>query len=1474
MMRHRMCMAVLVACGLGWLPIAGSAQQRSAAGTGAPTSVSARAAAGASSRFFLMLRSDGDVRTFAGRTEVLAPTVRALLARWGADVTSVLPAEASLRRSGGDALARLVLVRVPRAGDVAAAMREAGADAAVEYVQREGVLAVDGWRSADAWRGAAPAPAPAPNDSAWSGQWGAQRVGTLAAWDRSRGAGVVVGVIDTGIDHVHPDLRTQLWINAAEDANGNGRYDAWPASELRDGVAGDFDGVDNDGNGFVDDVTGYDFVDQAGFDNAAGGDYRDPDADVTDEMGHGTNVSGIIAAAANNGIGIAGVAPEARIMTLRAFDARGLGAEGDVARALAYAVVNGARVVNMSFGDVVYSRVLRDMVRWAHARGVVMPASAGNSQTDVLHYPSAYGETISVSATTASDGLAGFSNYGATVDVAAPGVDVTTTEPGGTCTGFNGTSASAPFVSAAAALLVALHPDATPDEVRGMIIASAIDKGAAGWDARYGAGLLDAGRALALDAPSVVRILTPRTDDGISSDAVAITGTAASPIMTGFVVQYGVGRNPIRWTDIAPVQSRQAVGELLAVWNVAALPDTTYTIRLSAQSTKGITLEDRVVVRIDRRAPRVVGVGFVPAINGRAHGVAAGFITDEPTLGRVWYRRAASGDDWRWVSAEGGTVNNLFVSTTHSIWLGEEHLVPGASYEFYFTATDEAGFTTKVGAPSGGNFTYTIPLPVASTGFVRKPHGYANARIADRTLDVTGDGRPELVLNTFEGDQRLQVLAFDGAQFTDIAGGVLGLQYLRGVGDVTGDGRAELLTSYVRTGSLWGSDAPGTLPSRLLWADTTSGFFWPAGMVDVDRDGTDEVLAIVSDSTVGVYKSSPAGRLTRWGTITNPTRGAAFMTSTGATVYDRNSFSAPRVAAGDFNGNGKTDLLFGDADGDFFIAEYRLNGEFQIIWQSENDYQDGSDFVAAGDFDGDGRDEFAIGVRTLADDVIPFWYVGIYALGAQNATIERWSARFAGVEEAAQSGVFRRISNSMTAANIDDTPAKELIVTTYPELYVVSWSQAARAFDVSFMLPLVNTNAVAVGDFDGNGIPEMAFATADSVEVWEKDLPATAPAAPRAVTATYLSPRQVRLAWTGAPGTTRYRIYKGASAATLAFFGESSVAQLTDFDITPGTTVVYAVAAFDTTKSPPESVRMPSRVLHPHAQPVVDSVASLGSGQLRVRVSEDLATELPPTSCFLLDESVEPVSVALLDRRTMLVTFPPIAPGLHGLRVRALRDGEGIPFLDETYPVTVDAEVVPRCYIERVTFAPPRGFVITFSGPVDPISAVVPGAYTVSPLGAATTVRLDEADQRIVHVTLGGAGAVGAIGQEYVLRVDGVRCADGTLITGAGSTAGVVLNRENLDDMFVFPNPWAPAAGADLLTFANLTPRAVIRIYTLSGQFVREVSERDGNGGTEWDLRDDAGQLVPAGVYIYYATGTDAQGREVTPKTGKLAIAR
>ncbi len=1382
---------------------------------------------------------------------VLPHAIDAVLTAVGPCTVNPLAPVSALRK-GSDELQRFVVVDVSPDADIPALLEQLSLMPEIEYAERDKYYRLDA----------------APNDSAWSSQWGAHRIDLPSAWEVTRGdPRIVIGVIDTGIDPAHPDLKEQVWINAGEDTNGDGRFQPWPATEIRDGIPGDFDGIDNDGNGFVDDVIGYDFVDQPDVSNAAGGDYRDPDPIPDDEMGHGTNVSGIIGAKTDNVIGIAGTAPGCRIMVLRAFDARGVGSESDVSRGLAYAIANGARVINMSFGDVVYSRVLRDVIRYAYARGIVMVASSGNSQSTELHYPSAYDETISVCATTSDDHLAGFSNYGQTIDIAAPGSDILTTDIRSGYSAFYGTSASAPFVTGVAALLLSRNDRLTPEDVRGILIASAEDLGSRGWDERFGAGLLRADKALRLEFPTVLRITSPATDAATNAGSLVVLGTATSPVMTGYRMMYGMGANPQRWNDITPDIPAQVVADTLCVWNISALPDTTYTLRLAAVSDKGTTLDDRVVVHIDRTPPEIRGAVLVPALDGNAYGVSVGFITDEPTLGKVWYRPRGSSEPWTWASVEGATRNNLFIGATHAIFLGPELFVPGRSYEFYLSAENAVGLETIMRDDNGRNLEFTVPSPVSGLGFNRVLPALPVSRVMGSTPDLNRNGRVEVLLNNLSDDGLFQAWEFNGLDFVRVDNnGSLGKELPRATGDLTGDGVPELLTSLVRDGFLYAGESSGTFPTRRIWSDSGGGDFWPVAIADITGDGVNEVLAVRDDSTIGVYRWTN-GKLEIFADIVNPTGAPA----------PGNAFNAPRVAIGDFNGNGRRDLLFGDADGDFFIAEHDGAGGFPIIWGASNDFVNGSDFVVAGDFNGDGRDEFAAGFRTDTDDVVPFWFVGIFRMKANNEVEALWSAQFHGVAESSQYGSFTRIQNSLSAGNLDLDAADELVITTYPELYIVEYDATKDAFDASFFLPLVNTNAAIVSDIDNDGVNELGIALVDSVVWYRKDLPYNGPPPPRSISVEYISATSVRIDWTIGAAAPEYRLYKGEDPSSMALSGTfPAPASLVDPDITAGVSMQYAIAAYDPARTPSESPRLYSRKLAPHEIPRIDSLKYVLQGQFLCKVSQDMGTVIPSPSHFRLDGTREPLSVALLDERTLLLSFGTLDDGRYGINLLGLRDGEGIPFEDITVgPVDVVTPGVNACYIERVEFLPPRSFRVLFSAPVDAVSASIAGNYEFSPAGYASLAVPDPADARAVLLEVAGDLPIGALGKEYVLKVRNVLCVNGALIgDGPGSTAGVILNRQTLDDVFVYPNPLRPEDAQQFVTFANLTPQAVIRIYSVSGMFIREVIEDDGNGGVEWNLRDDAGQLVPAGVYIFRAAGKNVGGMDVEPKLGKFAIVR
>lgn len=269
-------------------------------------------------------------------------------------------------------------------------------------------------------------------------------IDVLAAWDFHTGsAKVLVGVIDSGIDYLHPDLQANIWSNPKEIPGNR---------------------IDDDRNGYVDDVRGWDFLSN--------------DAKPMDEDGHGTHCAGTIGAVGNNGIGITGVCMDVTLVPLRVLGYYGA-SNSDVTEALAYATRVGVAVTSNSYGGTKSSRALREQIEMAGKAGALFVSAAGN-EGDNLDYtsfrPGTYGASniINVAATNASDQLAGFSNYGVkSVDIAAPGVRIYSTVPGGRYHQDSGTSMAAPFVTGAVALLKSAYPGLSGSKIKELLLSSA-----------------------------------------------------------------------------------------------------------------------------------------------------------------------------------------------------------------------------------------------------------------------------------------------------------------------------------------------------------------------------------------------------------------------------------------------------------------------------------------------------------------------------------------------------------------------------------------------------------------------------------------------------------------------------------------------------------------------------------------------------------------------------------------------------------------------------------------------------------------------------------------------------------------------------------------------------------------------------------------------------------------------------------------
>lgn len=411
-----------------------------------------------------------------------------------------------------------------------------------------------------------------PNDVLFSQQWALTRIQAPQAWDIEVGdPGLIIAVIDSGIDYNNPELAPRLWVNAGEIAGNS---------------------VDDDGNGYIDDKRGWNFSISGSGSN-----------DVLDVDGHGTSVAGIIGAATDNGTGISGINWTSKIMAVKTdlYDSSS-------AQAVKYAVDNGAKIINMSWGWYSDSPLLEEAITYAYSRGAILVAAAGNFGFDMPFYPAAFKNVIAAAATDEADGRAGWyydssSNYGSWLSLSAPGKNVVSTILGNSFGPFAGTSAASPIVSGVASLALSLYPDYSNEEIKQLLIKASDDIGSAGWDSFSGYGRINLYDALTLPSsgyqPSSAVITSPVQHQFISAPApIEIYGSASSRDFSYYVIEYGTGDNPISWSGASIVLQNNGMApvnnDLLGTFDAATLGTNFISLRLRTFDLQGNWAEDRI----------------------------------------------------------------------------------------------------------------------------------------------------------------------------------------------------------------------------------------------------------------------------------------------------------------------------------------------------------------------------------------------------------------------------------------------------------------------------------------------------------------------------------------------------------------------------------------------------------------------------------------------------------------------------------------------------------------------------------------------------------------------------------------------------------------------------------------------------------------------------------------------------------------
>jgi subtilisin family serine protease len=1335
--------------------------------------------------------------------------------------------------------------------DIANAIHELNRHPEVEYAQPNHVFALDFAPPVNVVaipEGAALADWP--DDSLFAAQWALQTIRAPEAWQITTGSpNVLIAVIDTGLDFAHPDLRTGVWINPGEDRNQNGIADSL-----------DFNGSDDDSNGFVDDVRGWDFTDAPNFPD--GGDYRRRDNDPTDENGHGTAVTGIIAATANNRIGIAGLAHGCRVMILRAGTSQGFLEEDDVASAIVYAAMNGARVINMSFGDIVVSPMLRDVIRFAHARGAVLVASAGNSATDTPHYPSGFAETISVGASLGTDQLALFSNFGATIDAVAPGFEIWTTILGGKYGQFAGTSASAPLVSALAGLILSRSPNWNNEMVRAAITNSTRDLGDRGWDRFFGAGRIDAAAALQLEQVARAEIHFPNMDAGFAGGHLAIRGTALGAFVTGYELAYGIGDDPTEWVLINRTENRQALADSLGVWPLENLADTTYTLRLAVEQQNGRRVEDKIRIFLDRTPPRFGPVTMTSMIDGNLHSMLIEFTTDDLCQAILWWRTKGSAGDFF-------SLPLNYLTTGHRINFSQQ--IARGELEFFLEASNRAGLR-KTADNDGQNYALNLTAPPVSIAPFVEITFKESGRVPDsmltipagwllaRAADFNTDGREELILSVYsENGSAGPITIFEKSgngfvkRFATPHAAIP-----RDLGDGDGDGLAEILGGIGPNSFIYEATTPGAFPSALVWADTND--FWASRYANLDGDARQEIVGRREELFI-VLENIGDNQYQLADSLPNFTRG-------------NNITGVPHSEIGDFDGDGRQEILFGDFDGDLYIYEAAGDNQFAPTWSDSLPLMDSIDFIRAGDFDGDGRMDFAAGCHSSSELSSEHefdarhWLFRIYRATADNRYEPVWEQAFFGLQSP------KDFDAGIGAGDIDNDGRDELFLNLFPDGYVVELENGAgRAV---WHYPLARSNTTVVANSDGLAPPEFYFSDGSILRAFQLPGLQTGAPAPLEVEARPLDASRVLLAWRPVVGAEGYAVYRGSDGAPLQLLVSTTQTILLDSLLVAEQLYHYAVATIDSQRQPVIGPRSVEAIARPSQPPVVIAAHFFPPHHVAVLFDEPMHESVRQPSFFKVNKSdslgqsrgilFQPESVVLSrSGNEAILAFPTavFAPGDYQVHVNGAMDADGVP-LDTTrnrvaFNVAAESE---RFYVVSVLLESPREILVRFNLPVDAASAATIANYRIKILGsnAAVAPTLASAavlsnDSTTVRLTL-ATGVLGYLGRNYVIEIAGVNSASGIpLRPGEGDAIGFASASPNLDHVLIYPNPYLAVRHARL-TVAGLTQQAVIKILDVEGRVLATLEETDGNGGLDWDTRDANGRLVPSGVYLCYVTSS------------------
>jgi len=1066
-------------------------------------------------------------------------------------------------------------------------------------------------------------------------------------------------------------------------------------------------------------------------------------------------------------------------------------------------------------------------------------ASAGNSGSSGVHYPSGYQSTIAVGATDAGDELASFSNYGSTIDIVAPGKSIVSTFIDGYGT-LSGTSMAAPHVAGLAALVFSLHPELSASQAKQIITTSARDLGNLGRDDHYGWGRIEPTAAVLVPTMPAVELLSPAFDVGVTATPVPVIGTAAGIGLIGWEVAFSPGDEPVDWSPFFTNPTSQIYRDTLCYFEPMPYDEGPGWLRVRAWDTENTEMEARTRIFIDRTAPTPQSLQRLPMLEGQNRALLLTIDLTEPCRATMHFRNAGTTDydhlgfRYQW------NVQRMLVNA---------EMLGSATVEYYLTFSDRAGLVSRLGSDDAPLTLNLDPIPIHGMHLEAISLFDPVGHFLRTPVDLDNDGDVEVVLGELvpSGTSRvlgqLRIFELDGTGAIEVEAPDI-LAYPRGVGDTDGDGRLELLLTYGTDNWLYEVDETGLLQEEAMWHDTG---FWGGWLADMDRDGFHDLLAVESGSenSLLVFRGGADGF-----------QGSESLVNM---TPEPNGMTPPTITVADINHNGQPEAIVGDAGGDVFAVELSPAG-LEEVWNLELPL-DNAFYFADGDIDADGYADLVVGTHSGEQFNNEHEYDSRHWI----YSFIRGQSDGSGVEVFDSETLFgvadlREVQNGVGVGNLDDVAGDEVAVVTYPELYIFTYDAEGDSMQPVYYRDNASSNHVLFVNATTPEPPLLIAGSTDGTLGLQPRIYSDGPPPPSWVEATPLGADRVAVQWSEVSGADRYLIYRAMSTADFLLLADVASTHWEDGTVSEDTLYRYAIASVDSQATPMIGELSEAFSVIPNRPPRLQTVSQPTRYTLRLQFSEPIAGPFDPAQVSLLPSPG--FSSSLVDGgqgTALLATWTtPLPQGESTLHLENIVDYTGVP-LSAPIDTVLCLAWIEELYLSAAECRGDSLIALSFSAPLLPDAWSEDHVVFTPELDVEPPVA-DPLDERVVLV-LAREPLVAQETAEVEVEVQGfVGKQSEHLAEAAGRRVTLVLPPGTLEHIRIAPNP-VIARGGPGFGFFGLPRDTRVRVYDLSGRQVASLEAGSSNGTLSWAPGGD----IAGGIYLYRAThqGETRQGKLV-----------